>query len=78
MKINVGSILASVTIITIVSLTKSLDANNFLDDCSGILLKNTTRGTYDESFKLGRLYAFCTGVCYNILLCRKINNCIPE
>ena len=53
MKINVGSILASVTMITIVSLTKSLDANNFLDDCSGILLKNTTRGTYDEWFKLG-------------------------
>ena len=30
----------------IVSLTKSLDANNFLDDCSGNILKNTTTRTY--------------------------------
>ena len=73
MEINVGSILASVTMITIVSLTQSSVAKNFLDHCSGI--KNTTRETYDatdEWLKLGQLYAFCAKVCYNIFLCRYI------
>ena len=67
------AILASVTMITIVSLTKSLDAN-FLDDCSGNILKNTTTGTYvtDAWFKLGQLYSFYAQVCYNIFLCGKM------
>ena len=66
------AILAYVTMITIVSLTKSLDANNFLDDCSGNILKNTTTGTYDVTdawFNLGQLYSFYAQVCYNIFLC---------
>ena len=79
MKYNGGTILASVTMITIVSLASLLDANNFLDDCSGNILKNSTTGTYHVTyawFKLGRLYSFCTQVCYNIFVCRKVHNCI--